>query len=211
MNRQIELVICDDHQSYREGLVSIFEDVDNVQVVAQAENGKVCLEKVREYDPHIVLLDLEMPDMDGISCCEEMKKNHPEVKVIVLTQHKEKQFVNKLLKVGASGYLSKNTSGAELVLAITRVWNGKSYMGKEVAKQALSYLPNEPNPINPKLSIRELEILQLICDGHSTKQMATELKISTHTIETHRTNILKKSGQPNLAKLVRWAVEGGFI
>lgn len=209
--KEIEVIICDDHAIFRDGIKTTLSGQESVKVIAEAENGVECLEAVITKNPHVVLLDINMPVMDGITCLKELKKYYPDTKVIALTQHNEKRFVKQMLKYGADGYILKSTSRKELLLALAQVMKGKVYLAEEPS-QALQNLNAEvvPSSLFPDLGDRELQIVKMLCEEYSSKQIADQLNISHHTVESHRSNVFKKIGVSNVAGLVKWAIYNGF-
>jgi len=209
--KEIEVIICDDHAIFRDGIKTTLFGQESVKVIAEAENGVECLEAVKTRNPHVVLLDINMPVMDGITCLKELKKDYSDIKVIALTQHNEKRFVKQMLKYGADGYILKSTTRKELLLALAQVMKGKVYLAEEPS-QALQNLNAEavPSSLFPDLGDRELQIVKMLCEEYSSKQIADQLNISHHTVESHRSNVFKKIGVSNVAGLVKWAVNNGF-
>lgn len=205
------IILCDDHAIFRKGLRATLETEASIDIVAEAENGLECLDFVSVYQPDVVFLDINMPEMDGIECLKHIREKHPQTKVIALTQYDEKRFVKQMLKFGANGYVLKSTSRKEMLTAIHRVMSGKTYLAEEAESQMLGLeVDDEPNKLFPQLSEREKQIIKLLCNEFSTKQIAEEIHLSTHTIESHRSNIFKKLGVSNIAGLVRWAVNNGM-
>ncbi len=205
------IILCDDHAIFRKGLRATLETEASIDIVAEAENGLECLDFVSVYQPDVVFLDINMPEMDGIECLKHIREKHPQTKVIALTQYDEKRFVKQMLKFGANGYVLKSTSRKEMLTAIHRVMSGKTYLAEEAESQMLGLeVENEPNKLFPQLSEREKQIIKLLCNEFSTKQIAEEIHLSTHTVESHRSNIFKKLGVSNIAGLVRWAVNNGM-
>lgn len=209
----IKVLIADDHQLLIDGIKTVLKDVPSIQIAAEAHNGLEVLSLLKDIQIDIVLLDINMPQMDGLDCCRILTKSYPDVKVIVLSQFSEKRFVKRMIKYGASGYVLKDTSKDELITAIEKVYSGGTYFSD---KLSISMLQNEISgsaydPLFPKLTAREIDILKLICDGQSTQQIADHFCLSFHTVETHRANIILKSGVNNSAGLVKWAIENDFI
>ncbi|MEZ4722625.1 MAG: response regulator transcription factor [Flavobacteriales bacterium] len=205
--KMIEVLLCDDHKIFRDGIRATLAGVDDVCIIAEAETGIECLERMKEVLPDVVLLDISMPEMDGIECLQQIKLLYPFVKVIALTQFDEKRFIKQMMKFGADGYILKSTSKRELLLALNQVMKNRTYLA-EAADNALQEIVSE-DPVSqlfPNLSTRERQIIKMLCHEHNTKQIAQQLEISFHTVESHRSNIFKKVGVSNLAGLVRWAV-----
>lgn len=208
---QTNIILCHDHAIFREGIRVTLSSAEEVNILGEAENGQECLDLIKEHAPDVVFLDINMPVMDGLECLKHIKKDHPDTKVIALTQYDEKRFVKQMMKFGADGYILKSTSRKEMLTAISRVMSGKTYLAEEAEDHMLGLdKEDEPNKLFPQLSDREKEIIQLLCHELSTKQIAEKIHLSAHTIESHRANIFKKVGVSNVAGLVRWAVNNGY-
>lgn len=208
----INIMVVDDHQLLIDGIKSSLEDCHDLRVVAEANNGKVALEKLEETEVDVVLMDINMPVMDGLECTRLIHKKYPDVKVVALSQYPEKRFVKTMIKNGASGYLLKDASKGELVSAINKVFEGEQYINERLFKDLNfnTFNPN-PSPLFPELTKREIEILRLICQEYSSQEISEKLRISFHTVESHRANLMNKGGVKNTAGLVRWAVENEFV
>tara|TARA_B100000780_G_scaffold246919_1_gene191669 strand:+ start:361 stop:1020 length:660 start_codon:yes stop_codon:yes gene_type:complete len=204
----IDVLVCDDHQIFKDGIRSILSDVDWIQIWDEARNGVECLEQIKSQVPDVVLLDINMPVMDGIECLKVIKADFPSVKVIALTQFDEKRFVKQMLKYGADGYVLKSTSKKELLTAIQTVLKGNQYLAESVDPNTVT--KQEDSPLFPDLSTREVDVLKLLANEKSTKQIAEELFISFHTVESHRANLFRKLQVKNLAGLVKWAVNNDY-
>ena len=209
----INVLIADDHQIIIDGLKTILEDADDLHIVAEAKDGYQVL-KILEEKPevHVILMDINMPKLDGLDCTRQVHKRFPDVRVIALTQYSEKRFVKRMIKNGAVGYILKDSDHDTLVNAIRQVHAGEKYfcdrLSFQLASQELKM--QDTKSLFPKLSERELEILRLICDEHSSQEIADKLFISFHTVESHRANLMLKAGARNTAGLVKWAVENDF-
>ena len=209
----INVLIADDHQLIIDGLKTIMEDAEDIQIVAEAKDGYQVLKVLEETpDIHVILMDINMPKLDGLDCTRQVHKRFPEVKVIALTQYSEKRFVKRMIKNGASGYILKDSERDVLIKAIRTVHEGEKYfcdrLSFQLASQELKM--QDTKSLFPKLSERETEILKLICREFSSQEIADQLFISFHTVESHRANLMLKAGAKNTAGLVRWAVENDF-
>lgn len=205
-------MVVDDHQLLIDGIKSTLEEGDGVRIVAEANNGQEALNQLPESDVDVILMDINMPVMDGLECTRNVSKQFPSVKIIALSQYPEKRFVKSMMKNGASGYLLKDTSKSELIKAIRVVYEGGEYINDRVLESLNYIIPRkEPNKLFPDLTNREVEILHLICKELSSQEIAEKLLISLHTVESHRANLIIKGGVKNTAGLVRWAVENDFI
>lgn len=208
----IRLIIADDHPVITDGLRSIFKGNKEIELVAEVHDGAELLELLRSTPGDVILMDINMPVMNGIEACQVIQKEYPEIKVIAFSQYDDKRFVKRILKTGASGYLLKNTPAPEIFEAIKTVHGGQTYLSKELSDIFFaSQKSKNQSSLFPNLSKRELEITKLICQEKNTQDIADELFLSPHTVETHRANILLKLGVKNTAGLVRWAVENEIV
>lgn len=208
----IHIMVVDDHQLLIDGIKSSLEDHTDISIVAEANNGQQALEQLNAVSVDVVLMDINMPVMDGLECTKRIHKSFPEVKVIALSQYPEKRFVKTMFKYGATGYLLKDASRSELIEAILKVYAGEEYINERLYKDLnLTGLKPNPSPLFPDLTKREIEILRLISQEYSSQEISEKLLISFHTVESHRANLMLKGGVKNTAGLVRWAVENDFI
>jgi DNA-binding NarL/FixJ family response regulator len=212
----VRLAIADDHQLVLDGLKALISDVPDFELVAEGNNGKDLCLITDNLNVDLVLVDIDMPVMNGMQATEIIKKKHADVKVIVLTMHNEKGIIQKVLEVGADGYLLKNTNQQELVGAIRKVMNGEKYFSTEVTMSlatpgdgAKVVLQNQE--LDTSLTEREIEILKLIAQGFSNKEIGDRLFISHRTVDTHRTNLMRKLDAKNIAGLIRYAMRAGLI
>jgi DNA-binding NarL/FixJ family response regulator len=199
------IVIADDHPLFRQGLKKIIEGVADLEVSGEAGDGLELLSLMELESPMMVILDISMPKLRGIEAVREVKKRHPEVKVLVLTMHRE--YLHQALSAGAEGYLLKEDADRELFSAIDKIRQGRSYISPRLREE----LAEDEVPAPEPLSGREIEILNLIAGGKSNREIATLLSISVRTVEAHRATILSKLDLHNTADLVRYAIEKGFV
>ncbi|MCF8370099.1 MAG: response regulator transcription factor [Bacteroidales bacterium] len=208
----IRLIIADDHPIITDGLRSIFKGNKEIDLVAEVHDGTELLELLKSTPGDVILMDINMPVMNGIEACQIIQKEFPDIKVIAFSQYDDKRFVKRILKTGASGYLLKNTPAPEIVEAIKTVHQGETYLSKELSTILFTgQNTKSKSSLFPNLSKREIEITRMICQEKSTQEIADELFLSPHTVETHRANILLKLGVKNTAGLVRWAVENEIV
>lgn len=208
----IRVCIVDDHKMVIEGFQLLLKDEEDILVVGHALNAEGAIETMEEIAPDVILLDINMPGMNGIDACKCLVKQIPNVKIIAITMHKESSLIKMMLGNGAKGYVLKNAGKDELVEAIHTVYKGKMYLddvSNEVIINTLSDKKrgNASSGLFPKLSRREKEVLNLILNEHTTQEIADKLFISFGTVETHRRNMLIKTGTRNTAGLVRVALE----
>ncbi|OQX80005.1 MAG: hypothetical protein B6D61_02650 [Bacteroidetes bacterium 4484_249] len=210
----IKVLIADDHQILIEGLKATLLDIDDITVVAEANDGYQVLKILEsQAEVDVILMDINMPKLDGLECTKMVSKKFPDIKVIALTQYSEKRFVKRMIKYGASGYLLKDTSQHILETAIKKVHDGGKYFSDQHTLQLvnLELKKEDTKSLFPKLTGREIEILDLIGKEFSSTEIAGRLNISFHTVESHRSNLMLKAGVKNTAGLIRWAVRNDLI
>lgn len=206
----IQILIADDHQMFREGMRSLINSIDQMQVVGEAASGLETIDFLKENVTDIVLLDYNMPDLTGLESIIEIRKQKIDVKIIMLTMHNKREIIRDVLAAGADGYLLKDSSREQLIEAITEVQSGESYFVDDV-KDSLkdSYrIPFEKKVI--RLTPREKDVLKLICEELTTQEIADRLFISVNTVETHRKNLISKTGVKNGIGLVKFALTNGL-
>ena len=208
------IIIADDHRIVRQGLRSLVEQENDLEVVGMAANGRQALQMSRRLIPDVVIMDISMPDLNGIDATSQIVKEVSGVKVIALSMHSEKQLIDGMLRAGAAGYLLKESAFEELIKAIRIVCTGKKYLSPDVTDIVLrDYLnPSIDNdhPLTPDLTLREREVLQLIVEGCATRKVANRLNISIKTVESHRSRIMNKLGLHTVAELTKYAVRRGI-
>lgn len=213
----IQLAIADDHALFRRGLVSIFSNTVGVDLIYEAGDGQELIEKMADQRPDVVLLDLQMPRLDGIKTIQHIREHFPGVKVIILSMHDEDNFVTHLMELGANGYLLKDADPEEVARAIQTVASEDYYYGPFLTKVMHRRMLDKSRKREPlhfevkvNLTARELEILRLICEGHTTAQIADKIFLSDRTVEGHRNRIMEKIGAKNTAGMVVYAVKNGI-
>lgn len=210
----IRVLVVDDHAILREGIRSLLERYDDITVVGEAGNGTEALAQVEALRPDIVLMDLAMPEMNGLEATRCLRQSHPEVKVLILTQHDNQEYIAPALQAGAAGYILKRAGGRELIAAIRHVHEQGAFLEPEVAREVLrEYAAGGAGNTAPisRLTEREREVLRLVVKGKSNKEIAQLLVISPKTASVHRTNIMEKLGVRNSAELVRYALENRLV
>lgn len=211
----IRLLLADDHTMMREGLKSLLTKESGMEVVGEAENGRQLLELVRKAGAHIVVMDVSMPDLNGIEATRKLLKDNSNIKVVALSGHANREFVREMLKAGASGYVLKTRACEELVQAIREVMKGKKYLSPDIACGVVDEYV-ELSAATSKdvafivLTDREREALQLMSEGKSTKEIADDMGISVKTMETHRRNIMEKLNLHSVAELTKYAIREGL-
>lgn len=212
---KIRVLIADDHSLVREGIIAFLKCTEDIEVVAEASDGLEAIEKALKFRPDIILMDISMPKLGGLEATVEIRKSDPSIKILVLSQYDDKEYISRFLKAGVSGYLLKRAVGSDLVSAIRAVRDGETYLYPAVASKVVnSYLGKEGMPAEDGydgLTDREKQVLKLIAEGHSHKEAADMLKISTKTVVVHQTNILEKLGLSNRSELIRYALSRGII
>lgn len=208
------IIIADDHELVRRGLGATLSDVPGWSIVAQAGNGRQAVELVATHRPDVAILDLSMPELNGLDATRQILATEPQTRVLILTAHESEQLIREVLSAGAQGYVLKSDAGRVLVTAVEALLDGRTFFTSKVARLVLEgYLRSgsEAPTAMPVLSVREREIVQLLAEGHSNKDVARLLGISVKTAETHRSNIMRKMAFDSLSDLVRYAVRNKII
>jgi DNA-binding NarL/FixJ family response regulator len=212
MNK-INLLIADDHTMFLQGLISLLEQESNITIVDKAVNGIEALEIVKKGTVDFIILDISMPEMDGIELSKILKKQYPNVKILIVSTHSNVMIISRLIRIGVNGYLLKNAEKSELLLAINTIANGDNYFAEELEEKYLlnsSKIEKQVSNLT-ELSSREKEILILIAHEYNTAEIAEKTFISLNTVNTHRRNLLSKLNAKNTAGLVKYAVENGLV
>ncbi|HSM80057.1 MAG TPA: response regulator transcription factor [Nodosilinea sp.] len=210
----IKLVIADNHTLVRAGFRALVEDLEGVEVVGEADNGRAVLQLVADLQPHLVLMDIAMPELNGLEATSRISRDFPQVRVLVVSMHANEEYVYQALRSGAMGYLLKDSGTEELELAIRAIARGETYLSPTVSKYVVSdyvrRMGADSNPLD-QITPRQREILQLIAEGKTTKDIADILYISTKTVETHRTQLMDRLDIHDIAGLVRYAIRIGLV
>ena len=211
----INLILADDHHLIIDGITKLLEDEIDINIVATCSNGKDVLEILPKINVDVLLLDLDMPIMNGLQCAETIKQKYPEVKIAILTMHQEKALIQKFIEFGVVGYFLKTIQKDELVYAIKTIADGGDYFPSDVTKALLekqSIIPDiTHSPLLKELTKREIEIIQLVSQGFFNIEIGKKLFISHRTVDTHRTNIMRKLDLHNVAEIVRFAFQNKLI
>ncbi len=211
--KKIKVIIADDHQIVIDGLKSLLIQEQNIEVIGEAENGKEVLKLLEENDVDIVILDIEMPILSGVATTKIIKEKYRNIKVLILSMYNTEKFVHNVIEIGADGYILKNKGKEELVTAIKYIMEGEEYFGREVEKTFReSQRKKTKESLRVRLTKREIEVLKLIAAGNTTPRISDSLCIAHSTVETHRRNLIEKTGVNGGSKgLVKYAIEEGYI
>ena len=210
------VVIVEDHQLFRDGLKSMLNKRDDITIVGEAEDGIKAVKLIRKLKPDLVLLDLSMPKMGGISVMKDVKRELPDTRILLLTIHESDQYVLEAFEAGADGYCIKDSSRQELMLAIDSVLQGKTYISPGISDQVMEGFLSNRKRLKEKtrwdtVTQREREVLKLLAEGHSNKEIGELLHISVKTVEKHRANLIDKLDLHNVAQLTAYAIKQGLV
>ena len=212
---EIRVLLADDHTIVRKGLRALLEDEADIEVIGEAEDGREAIRMVQQLLPDVVLMDLSMPGLSGLEATRQIKKRFPEVKVLILTRHANEEYVFQILRAGASGYVVKKAAPTELVLAIQSVYRGDSFLSPAISRPVIEeYIRKAEAMVEnsyDRLTDREREVLQLIAEGHSSREIAELLHITERTVRTHRGHVMDKLDIHNIAELAQYAIRKGVI
>jgi DNA-binding NarL/FixJ family response regulator len=213
----MRILVVDDHDVVRRGLRSVLEGHPGWQVCAEASNGRAAVAQAEQLKPDVVVMDISMPDMNGLEAARQIKKIHPKAEIVILSVHFSDQLVRDIVDAGAKSYILKSDAERDLVIAVEAVANHRSYFTTQVSEMVMDGFRRRDTAPSPqalkreRLTSREREIVQLLAEGSSSKQVATTLGISTKTAETHRANIMRKLEIHSVSDLVRYAVRNQII
>ena len=210
----VRVLLADDHALVRAGIRALLESLHGVTVVAEAGNGSEVLELARKHRPDVVLLDISMPGIGGLEASAQLKQELPEVRVVMLSMHANEEYVLQALRAGASGYMLKDSATAELDLALQAVMQGETYLSPPISKQVVEgYVQRvgAEQPAADHLTPRQRQVLQLIAEGLSTKEIAYRLELSVKTVETHRAQLMERLQIRDIAGLVKYAIRNGLV
>jgi DNA-binding NarL/FixJ family response regulator len=209
----VQILIADDHKLMREGLSSLLGQQPDIQVVAQANNGREAVQMTERYSPDVVVMDVSMPDLNGIDATRQIVSRRPRTKVIALSMHSDRQFVAEMFRAGASGYLLKDSAFEDLASAIRTVARDQTFIAPRIGGftvEDYAYAQAGEPLVSPRLTDREREVLQLMAEGKGTKEIAAELGLSAKTVETHRQHLMDKLDIYSVAELTKFAIRQGL-
>ncbi len=215
-DRFITIFLADDHTIVRQGLAKLLEAEPNLRVIGEAQNGREAVKKVQGLKPDFVIMDIAMPLLNGIEATRQIKKLSPQTKIIILSMHSHDRYISELISIGASGYLLKDSTGGEIVKAISAAMKGGVYLSPSISRRVIEdYLTlkkkSSREDLYTILSNREREVFQMIAEGHSTKEISGILFISPSTVKTHRSNIMEKLQINNISQLIQFAIRLGIV
>ena len=206
--KAIKVFIVDDHYMIIEGMRSMLQNEKGIELIGHATNANSCMAFLQMQQPDVILMDISMPDKNGIDLCKEVKERYPAIAVIGLSTFNQQSFIKKMMENGALGYVLKNASLKELLEAIETVAKGKNYLSHEAAQAMIQHSDSNNKPV---LTRREIEVLQLIAQGLTNHEIAEQLFVSVFTVDTHRKNLLAKFQAKNIAMLIKIAMQMGMI
>lgn len=209
--KKISILLADDHSVVRQGFRRILESQSDMEIVGEAANGREAIERATRLSPDVVVMDVAMPELNGIEATRRLMESSPRTRVLALSMHKDAVYVREILRAGARGYLLKDAIDADLLAAVRAVARGEGYLSPAIADAVLTdYRQHVTDPID-LLTSREREVLQLIAEGKTNKEIATDLKLSVYTVDAHRGRIMEKLNLHSTGELVRFAVRKGLI
>ncbi|MCC6472472.1 MAG: response regulator transcription factor [Burkholderiales bacterium] len=212
MSSRIRIVIADDHTIMREGLKQLLAAAGDLEVVGEARDGHEVIERVRQLEFDLLLLDMSMPGKSGIDLIRQVHAEKPRLRILVLSMHEEEQYAVRAIKAGAAGYLTKESAAAQLVTAIRKVASGGAFISPAVAELiALAAMPDSAGPPHSTLSDREFQVLRMLASGRTVSEIASELILSVKTVSTHKSRLMQKMGIGNQADLIRYALTHRLI
>lgn len=213
----IRILLVEDHILVRKGIFSLLDAEEDIEIVGEASNGNEALSGAEQLHPDLIIMDISLPELNGIEATRLIKKQFPEIKILVLTMHQNEEYVLQLLQAGASGYVIKQSIPSELLTAIRAVHQGDAYLSPSVSRslidEYLRFAPNADQPLDmyAQLTDREREVLQLLAEGFAPREIAEKLVISVKTVSVHRTNLMEKLNLSSMPDLVKFALRRGII
>lgn len=213
--KKIRIILVDDHQMFRDGVKAVLSDEENMEVISEVGNGNDLYELLNTLSPDLIITDISMPDISGIEVAKFVTENYPQIKVLILSMHSNEEFITKALGAGANGYLPKDTGMNELLEAINTIYKGDNYFNKEISDTILKSIINKSKTEQKEkkgdlLTKREKEIISLVVDGLTNKEIAEKLFISIRTVDTHKNNIMQKLNLKSSVELVKYAIKNNL-
>lgn len=209
--KPIRVLLADDHAVVRQGFRLILSQHPDIEVVGEASNGREAVDKTLELNPDVTVTDIAMPELNGVEVVRQIRQNAPKVKVVVLSMHKDSVYVRETLRAGAKGYLLKDSIDQDLVKAVRAVAAGEAYLSPSISVTVLEdYEKHVEDPLD-QITPRERQLLEMLAEGRTSKDIATELDISVYTVDAHRSRIMKKLGFRSIGDLVRFAIQRGLV
>jgi DNA-binding NarL/FixJ family response regulator len=210
----MKILLVDDHEIMREGICALLRKHPEMEVVGQAADGRMALEMVKQFGPDVVVMDIGMPNLNGIEATRQMTLENPHIKVMALSTHSDGSVVARMIKAGATGYMLKESAFSELLDGLRTMAEGKTYLCSKISKVVfadyINLLTNPRAEAMDSLTCREREVLQLVAEGHTTKDIAKALHLSPKTVDSHREHIMEKLGIRNVAGLTKYAIREGL-
>ena len=214
VNKKIRILICDDHTLFVEGIKALLRNETSLEIIGEARDGRQAVELVKQLKPDLLLMDISMPDMTGFDATQRVHEFNPSLKVLILTMHDDEELVARCLEAGAVGYIMKDAPASQLLYAIEAVQKGDTYLSPVVLKTVVGgYVKNSNRPQTSydRLSVREREILKLLAEGLSVKEIAVRLNVSVKTVDVHKYNLMKKIGVHDRSELIKYAIQKKLI
>ncbi len=209
---KVKIILVDDHQMFRDGVKAVLTDEENIKVIGEVGHGQDLFNLLDSLTPDLIITDISMPDISGIEVTKFVRKTFPEINILILSMHSNEEFITKAIKAGANGYLPKDTSMNELLEAINTIYKGDNYFNKSISDTILKGMVNKSkSDTNESLTARELQIVGLVVDGLSNKEIAHSLCISVRTVDSHKNNILHKLKLKSSIELVKYAIKNNLV
>ncbi|MBN2814289.1 MAG: response regulator transcription factor [Bacteroidales bacterium] len=201
-------MIADDHTLFRQGLRLILEDIEGIEVMADVANGQELIDITNQFLPDLIIMDINMPQVNGIEASRILLRKYPDLKILVISMYSDEQYYNSVIENGVKGFILKDAENSELRAAVNAILNGKTYFSQELL---IKLIRGKQHPVNVAITPREQEVLELICQGLSTQEIATRLFLSERTVENHRASLLDKTGCRNSLSLVLYAIRNNLV
>ena len=213
MPKPIRVLVVDDHAIVREGICSLLARRKDIEVVGEAADGKRAIDAVVQFDPDVVLMDIQMPVLNGLDATREIHKRFPSTRILVLTQHESKEYVVPLLRAGAVGYITKTARASEVIGAIRAVYDEGAYLPPHITQAVVTAVAESADFGDEQMILteREVEVVRLVAEGLSSREIAERLSISVKTVDTHRANIMEKVGAHNVVELIKYAIRKRIV